>query len=247
MIELVGALVDRLVAAGDILTLAAAFFLVAWLAERHARDVGLEPAEVASASTWLVLGTVAGARLGYVLPNYPTYLRHPLDLIYVQSGLSVWGAMAGALAAALWLRHRLDLPPGRLADLFAPYLALGVAVYDALCLVRGACSGVVAPFPFGVVLPGSSQPRIPTDVWEAALMLGLSWLLLDRRKRRSFDGEVGLLFVIGFSAIRAATDLLRLNLGSWPTPDQALALVAIVLAGMVWAWQRRSVPRPKVG
>ncbi|MFN8481821.1 MAG: prolipoprotein diacylglyceryl transferase family protein [Anaerolineae bacterium] len=239
---LVASLFDRLTAAGDLLSLAAAFFLAAWLAERGARDAGLEPSDVANAGAWLGLGALVGARLAYVLPNWSTFLRHPLDLVYVQSGLSLWGGVVGALAAWLWLRHRRGLPLGRLADLFAPNVALGVALYDVLCLVRGACGGVVALFPLGVVLPGSSQPRIPIDLWEAALMLGLYWLLADRRGRQRFSGELGLLFLIGFCVIRATTDFLRLTPGGFPTTDQSLALLTIALSAAVWLWQVRKAP-----
>ncbi|MFN8470856.1 MAG: prolipoprotein diacylglyceryl transferase family protein [Anaerolineae bacterium] len=232
-------LVDRLLAAGDLLSLAAAFFLATWLAERRARAVGLEPAQVADAGLWLAVGAVVGGRLVYILPNWPVYLRHPLDLIFIQSGLSTWGGIAGAVVAALLLQYRRRLPIGRLADLFAPYLALGAAVYDVLCLVRGSCAGIAAPFPLGVLLPGTSQPRIPVDLWEAALMLGLYWLLIEWRGRQRFSGELGLLFLIGFGAIRAASDFLRLRLEGLPTSDQALALVAIALAAACWAWQVR--------
>ncbi|MFN8499603.1 MAG: prolipoprotein diacylglyceryl transferase family protein [Anaerolineae bacterium] len=243
--SLVASLLERFVAAADLLSLVAAFFLAAWLAERRARDAGLAPASVASASTWLGLGALVGARLVYALPGWPTYLRHPLDLVYIQSGLSLWGGIAGAVAVALWLQWRRGLPLGRLADLFAPCLALGVALYDALSLVRGVSRGIVAPFPLGVVLPGSSQPRIPVDLWEATLMLGLYWLLMWRRGRQRFSGELGLLFLIGFSAIRAATDFLRVTIGGFPTVDQSLAVVTIALAGAVWAWQARKTPLEK--
>ncbi len=247
MAQLAAALVDRLGAATDLITLAAALFLAAWLAERHAGDEGLDPSDVASASTWLGVAAIVGARLAFALPNWPTYVRHPIDLIYVQSGLWVWGGMLGALAAGIWLHYRRGLPLARLADLFAPYLALGAALYDVLCPMRGTCGGVTAPFPIGVILPGSSQPRIPVALWEAAFMLTLYWLLVERRRRRRFPGELGLLFIIGFSAIRAAADFLRLNIGGFPTADQSLAILAIALAVVGWAWQaRRASPQTPI-
>ena len=102
--ELIRSLVGLLLAASDLLLLIAAYWLVSELAKRRATAEGLDPDQVGDASFWLAAGAVVGGRLVYILPTWPLYLRYPFDLVRVQGGLTFYGAAAGVLAAALWLR-----------------------------------------------------------------------------------------------------------------------------------------------
>jgi phosphatidylglycerol:prolipoprotein diacylglycerol transferase len=243
-VELIWGVLGLLRAAGDLLVLLAAYWLVSELAKRRAPAEGLAPEEVADAAFWLGLGALVGARTVHVLPTWPMYLRYPLDLVRVQGGLSFYGAVAGALAVAGWFAWRRRLPVGRTADLFAPYLALGIAFQRAGCLVRGDCFGALAPPPLGLVFPGFTQPRYPAELYEAALALGLFGLLLVRRDRRRFSGELGLLFLIGYPLLRAAVDFARINLGGWPTTDQAVSVLVAAAAAAAWGWRSRDGARP---
>lgn len=238
--ELIWRFSGLLWAARDLLILFAAYLLVTELARRRAAAEGLAPAKVSDAAFWLSIGAVVGARLVYVLPAWPMYLRYPLDLMRIQSGLSFYGVVAGTLAVAGWFAWRGWLPLGRTADLFAPYLALGLALQRAGCLVRDDCFGAVAPPPLGLVFPGLTQPRYPTELYEAVLALGLFGMLLLWRERRRFPGELGLAFLVGYPLLRAGVDVFRINLGGWPTLDQMVSLGVATAAGAVWAWRVRA-------
>ena len=238
--ELIGGLVSLLRAGSDLLILVAAYWLVVELAKRRAPEEGLTTEAVAASELRLALGALIGARLVYVLPAWPMYLRYPLDLVRVQSGLSFYGGVAGALAVGGWLAWRGRLPLARTADLFAPYVAIGIAFDRVGCVVRGDCFGAVAPLPLGVVFPGLTQPRYPAELYEALLALALFALLLLRRERRGFSGELGLAFLVGYPVLRAGVDLFRINLGGWPTADQLASLAVAAAAGSVWAWRSRA-------
>lgn len=237
--EILWAVIGRLVAGRDLVILLLAYWLVTALAKRRAPAEGLAPEWVGDAAFWLGLGAVVGARLASLLPVWPVYLRYPLDLLRIDAGLSFYGAVVGTLAVAAWCAWRHRLPLGRTADLFAPYLALGVAFQRAGCLVRGDCFGAVAPPPLGLVFPGFAQPRYPAELYEAVLALGLCGLLLLWRERRRFPGELGLAFLIGYPLLRAGVDFFRINLGGWPTVDQLVSLTVAAAAAAVWLWRSR--------
>lgn len=241
VLDVVWWLVGRLLAASDLLILLAGYWLVTDLAKRRAPAEGLSPGSVADAAFWLGAGAVVGARLAYILPLWPVYLRYPIDIIRIQSGLSFYGAVAGALAVAGWLAWRGRLPLGPLGDLFAPYLALGIAFERAGCVVRNDCFGAVAAPPLGVIFPGLSQPRYPASLYEAALALGLFAALLLWRARRRFRGELGLAFLVAYPLLRAAVDATRINLGPWPTVDQRTSVALALAAAAVWLWHRRAL------
>jgi phosphatidylglycerol:prolipoprotein diacylglycerol transferase len=242
-VELIAGVLGLLLAASDILILLAAYCLATDLVRRRAPAEGLVPEAVADVAFWLAVGAVVGGRLVHVLPAWPMYLRYPLDLLRVQTGLSFYGALTGALAVAGWFAWRCRLPLGRTADLFAPYLVLGIAVQRVGCLIRGDCFGALASPPLGVVFPGLTQPRYPAELYEAALALALFGVLLSLRERRRFPGELGLLFLVGYPLLRAGIDVFRINLDGWPTPDQLLSLLVAASAGVVWACWRRTDAR----
>lgn len=244
--DLLGRLFGLILSASDVLLLLGAYWLVTGLAKRRAAAERLLPDQINDSSFWLGLGAVVGARLVYIAPTWPAFLRNPLDLLRVQTGLSFYGAVIGTLIVAGWLARRGRLPLARTADLYAPYLALGLALYRAGCLVRGDCFGAQAPAPLGVVFPGLTQPRYPAELYEAILALGLCGLLLWWRSRRRFPGEVGLAFLTVYPLLRAAVDLSRINLGGWPSPDQLISVGFATAAGLTWAARaRREGPSSK--
>lgn len=232
--SIVSGLIDRLLAASELITLLISFGLALWLAERRALRLGLDPALISQMGFGLGLGALAGGRLAYILADWRTYARYPFDILLVQGGLSLWGAILGGGLVLAWYARRRGLTPGALADGFAFPLAVGSVAYSLLCIVRGDCAGAVGAPPLAMVLPGYSLPRYPVELYVAALTAALAALLAYREPRRRFSGEVALLFLSGYAVLRFTTDFLRIHFGAWPTPEQAAAAVVAVGAGIVW-------------
>lgn len=238
--SLISRLIGTLLSVLDVLILLGVAWLVGELAKRRASAEGLAAQRVGDTTLWLAVGALVGARLAAAASDWPIYLRHPLDLVRIQTGLSFYGAVVGALIVAFWLDRRGSLPLARTADLFAPFLALGIGIDRATCLLRGDCFGALAPPPFGIIFPGLTQPRFPAELYEALLTFGLFGLLIARRGRQSFPGELGLNFLMGYSLLHAAIDFFRINLHGWPSPDQLLSLGLAVAAGSIWVWRLRA-------
>lgn len=231
-------LVERLIAASQLLTLLAAYGVGVWFLEREADNIPGPAVDLGSLTTWLGLGALIGGRLGFAFPNASVYLRFPLDLLYITTGLSFYGGLVGVLLAALWFSRRHGLSLGVLLDLSAPATLLGIAVYRLTCLVRGDCGGAVAASPWGVVFPGASVPRYPVEIWEGLLALALFGLLY-RWRGRWRAGALALSALIVYPLMRASIALFRLNLDGWLTSDQTLSLLTAALAGLVWLWRGR--------
>ncbi len=232
--SIVASLIDRLLAASELITLLVCLGLALWLAERRAPRLGLDPALISQMGFGLGLGALVGGRLAYILADWRTYVRHPFDILLVQGGLSLWGAMLGGSLVLAWYARRRGLAPGALADGFAFPLAVGSVAYSLLCIVRGDCAGAVGAPPLAMVLPGYSLPRYPVELYVAALAAALAALLTYLEPRRHFSGEVALLFLLGYAAIRCTTDFLRIHFGAWPTPEQTAAALVAIGAGITW-------------
>ena len=230
--ELVWGILGLVLAARDILVLYAAYWVATRTATRYASAVGLDPEVVADVAYWLAIGALVGGRLSYIGPAWSIYARYPLDILRLQSGLSFYGAVAGAAIVALWLRLRTSLPLARIGDVLAPHIALGIGVQRVGCIVRGDCFGAVAPAALGVAFPGFTQPRYPAELYEAILAVGLFALLTLWHRRRRFDGEVALALLATYPLARACIDLVRINLDGLPTTDQVISLGIAAAAGV---------------
>ncbi len=131
-------------------------------------------------AVWVILSSIAGARLFYAVENYQEFEGRWIEVFFVwQGGLVYYGGLfGGALAGVIWfLKNRWPLAYS--ADLLAPYISLGQAIGRVGCFLNGCCYGIVDP-KHGVVFPGigDGQPHLPTQLWELygdLILFALLW------------------------------------------------------------------------
>ena len=228
----------------DIVAALAALFLIVYLGIRHAQRHATASSELKGLDTWLIVGVLLGGRAGAVIPEISIYLGSPLDLIRVNFGLSLYGAIGGgALALAFYGMRRWQLTVS-LADVFALYLALGIGLFHVGCLMYGFCGGKPAEPPLGIPLPGHVGLRYPSELYEGILMLGLFFALLRLSERGLPLGTVTGLFLIVYPVVQTIINLTRFSSGPWPWADDAVSLsfvaVGLIIFLLVWVRRRHS-------
>jgi phosphatidylglycerol:prolipoprotein diacylglycerol transferase len=226
------------------------FFAGLWLASRRAPVEGIAPQAIWDVGPWLMVGTIAGARLLYV----GTYWREqfagrPFAEVFKvwHGGLVFYGGLTGAtLACVLYARWRRQ-PLWKLADVLAPSIALGQVFGRIGCLLNGCCYGRPCHLPWAISFPehnASGTPSVPvhpTQIYEALLCLALclGLILLHRRKR--FDGQVFAFFLMGYALLRSFVELFRGDyppyqyLAGWVTPGHLVSVV-VLAAGLLLCW-----------
>ncbi|MCH7706705.1 MAG: prolipoprotein diacylglyceryl transferase, partial [Chloroflexi bacterium] len=221
----------------------AAFMIVDALAQRRLKLLGYEPASVTALTFWLGAGAMVGARLVYLLPRGTYLLNHPVDILFINAGLSWYGALAGAGAALYLFGRRHAIPRLAIADAYALFLPLGIALYRLTCFAHSACWGVATDSFLGVRFSGLSVARYPSELYEGILVLGLFAALLQASRRNLRVGILSAAFFVGYAVIRGLTDLIRIQAGFWSTADPWLA-VAMGLAGaaILLMTTRRALP-----
>lgn len=229
----------------DLLAAVISLSMVVYLARRWITSrLGVSNA-LEGVDTWVFVGAALGARAAAAIPEAYLYASHPLDLIRVNQGLSLYGALGGgALALALYgLKHKRAILS--LTDAFALFLPLGIAVYRLGCLVYGFCGGKAAAFPLGIPLPGHVGTRYPSELLEGGLALGLFFILLKVSRRPLSTGTLTGLFLLLYPAVKASVDLTRFPTGPWPGADPLVSLGAAGL-GLTLLLVPRLKPRIKV-
>ena len=206
--------------------------------------------------------------------------------LHVWEGGLVWyGGFLAALGAGVWVLHRKRMKILRTADLIMPAVPMGHFFGRLGCFAGGCCFGKPTSGPLGVAFgprslafndlidvlpPGATvtMPLHPTQLYEAlGELLIFFWLLwLGRRKR--FDGQVLLAYLLAYPLLRTVVEVFRGDAGrryivevstrglnaalglppeapSFLSVSQFLSLLVAAGALALWlALRRRRLPAP---
>jgi phosphatidylglycerol---prolipoprotein diacylglyceryl transferase len=211
---------------------------------------------------WVV---VAGALVGgALLSRLGTWLQHldPRDnatLVeqWLHGNRSILSGLVGAYVGAL-VAKRLCGYPERTGDLFAPAVALGMAVGRVGCLLTER-PGTPTSLPWGVTLtpaeayalPGGVAPGValhPSFAYEILFHL-LAFVVLLRLRDRFAPGETFSLYLVAYAAFRFAVEFVRGNdevaLGLTRPQWFLLACAPLAVWHVVRQWRRGAyAPRP---
>jgi phosphatidylglycerol:prolipoprotein diacylglycerol transferase len=187
--------------------------------------------------TALVIGVLAGGRLGYFLFYQPADLwRDPLALLRVwDGGMSSHGGFIGVTLALLWSARSYGLAWRHLADLVASVAPLGLFFGRVANFINGELWGKTSQVPWAVIFPGSAdpgtpailiEPRHPSQLYAAALegllLLALTQYLIWRSPwLRVAPGRIAGCFLVGYAVARIVGEVFR-------EPD----------AGLIWGMSR---------
>ncbi len=224
-------------------------YLVAILfAARAASRFGLTRELILDAAFYVIIFSIVGGRLLYVLVNISYYLANPLEIIFVHHGGLVYfgGYIIAAVAIYFWLKRR-GVNPWDYGDLMSPFVALGHAIGRIGCFLNGCCYGRVTSGFWGVVFPAlhDGQARLPIQLLSSVVNLGLCGGLLLLWRWRRFRGQVVWTYVFSYSLLRFLIEILRddqrgIIPGTWVSTSQVISLVGMVLgAYFLLSWYRQ--------
>ncbi len=173
--------------------------------------------------TYLVLGLIIGARLGYVLfYDLASYVRNPLEIFAVwHGGMSFHGGMVGSLFAGYLCCRKFKVDFWRAADLVIVTAPIGLGLGRLGNFINGELYGRVGDVPWAMVFPtGGPLPRHPSQLYEffleGVLLFAILWLL---KNRKHATGEMTAFFLIFYGLFRIIAEFFR-------EPDPQLGFIA---------------------
>jgi phosphatidylglycerol:prolipoprotein diacylglycerol transferase len=204
---------------------------------------------------WLALGVVLGGRTGWWIfyhkydPRLPEPWWEPVAVWH--GGMSFHGGLSGVLLV-LFIWSRLNRAPFlNIADCLALVAPIGLCLGRIANFINAELVGRVSHAPWAMIFPGQTEPRHPSQLYEAMLegpvLLGAVWLVKRIRNRR--DGEIAAAFVVFYAIFRFVVEFTRepdQQLGfiafNWLTMGQILSLAIGVLGFVCWMLLRFSKP-----
>jgi phosphatidylglycerol:prolipoprotein diacylglycerol transferase len=193
-------------------TVALAFIIALLMVWWDARRTEINPEKTIDFGFWALLAALLGARIIYVLLELPFFLNNPAQIFFIQNGgLSIHGALLGGTIAGLFFARKNKMSFWELADLVAPPLVLAQGIGRIGCFLAGICYGKVSTVPWALSFMGIDGKRHPTQLYEMALDFAIFAFLWARRKRKTFSGEIFLLYSILYSVVRNFVEIYRDN------------------------------------
>lgn len=212
-----------------------AFLFAYWLFGRF-RRAGISPLtkpQESDVMLALVLGALAGGRLGYMLLyDFGNFIREPWTVFEVwHGGMASHGGFAGVILAGLWAARRYRVNFWRIGDMMAAMTPFGLMLGRIANFINGELWGKVAHVPWAVIFPDSAPPgtpageiapRHPSQLYEAALeglllLLYTQWRAWRTDVMRDHPGRLGGEFLVLYAVVRVFAEMFR-------EPDASLVL-----------------------
>ena len=192
----------------------------------------LAPAQVDRAIFAIIIGVMAGGRLGYMLLyNWPALIHAPWTLFQVwDGGMSSHGGFIGVALALIWISRKCEIPFLALGDLVVSVTPPGLLLGRVANFINGELWGKVSTVPWAVIFPKSAPPgtplnlippRHPSQLYEAllegaALLIYTQWRLW-RSTALTTPGRLSGEFLVFYAVARIFCEQFR-------QPDAGLIL-----------------------
>jgi len=167
-----------------------------------------------SESTFYILfSALVGGALGSKLPiwivNYHQIIASLPDLTPLFSGRTIVGGFIGGTIAVMLTKKYLGIKEKR-GNLFAPGIAIGLAIGRIGCFLRGCCYGIQTNLPWGVNF-GDGILRHPTQIYESIFALGMFIYLEKAKNKNPAPGQLLKIFMISYFSFRFLIEFIRVE------------------------------------
>ncbi len=199
------------------LALLSAIFVAKWFIKHDKLPISNEIFD--SYIWWAEIGVILGARLGYVL-FYDThtmyYLTHPWQIFnpYINgvyagiSGMSYHGAFLGFIIASYLFCRKNRVSFWFIADISVIGVSAAYIFGRIGNFLNQELFGRVTDVPWGIYVAGVL--RHPSQIYEAILEgLIVFLILVYLRKRKTFDGQLALMYGILYAIARIIAEFFR--------------------------------------
>jgi phosphatidylglycerol:prolipoprotein diacylglycerol transferase len=234
--------------------LAVAFITGLSVSARAAAREGIETNKVYDLGLYIAISALVGSKALLLITELHYYLENPREifsLATLRSGGVYYGGFILAVIVGIALSYRARLPVWKMADLFAPGIAVGQSIGRLGCFAAGCCYGRPTTVPWGVIFTDSYSHETvgvplyvrlhPTQIYEAVASLMIFVVLWQALKRKRYDGQVFILYLVLYSITRFSIEFLRGDpergfvFGGVLSTSQLISIFLIIFAAVLFS------------
>ena len=201
--------------------LAAGMMLALFAASRLAARDGLPRERIYDLGLWTLIGALLGSKLLMFFTEENVQI---FSLDFLRSGGVFYGGLLGGFFTVVFLVRYYKLNFWKIADAFAPAVALGQVFGRQGCFAAGCCWGKPTDSALGVHFTehaheytgvpiykadGSELFLHPTQLYESITMLLVFGILILIHRKKRFDGQVLIAYGIIYAIVRFTIEFFR--------------------------------------
>jgi phosphatidylglycerol:prolipoprotein diacylglycerol transferase len=165
---------------------------------------------------------MVGAKALMVLTDWRYFWRYPGELLSwatLRAGGVFYGALIAAALFGLWYTRVHRLPVGKVFDVYAPAIALGLGIGRLGCFAAGCDYGKPTTSFLGVVFTDPFSREVagtplgislhPTQIYEALATFLIFGILVWRYRHKTYDGQIFWLYLVLYAVARFFIEFLR--------------------------------------
>ena len=211
----------------------------------------LNPEKMVEVCYGLLFIGFLGARTLYIITRWNDFAVDPWAVFKVwEGGLVFLGGPIADIPYLIWIFRKTKLPVWKSLDVFAPGLVLAHAMGRLGCLASGCCYGKPTGTEFGIRFYSELvDPYLrgvllhPTQLYESFSLFILFAGLIWTHRKKLFDGQVALTYLLVYPIIRSIIEVFRGDQIRGFVIDQVLSTsqfisIFIFIGAAVALWRR---------
>ncbi len=188
--------------------MATGMILGTYLALREAKRLGISEDDVLNLAICAIPAGVIGARLYYVIFNWSYYSQYPSQILNFRGGgMAIHGALIGGILAGFIYTKVKKLNFFKMADIALIGMPLAQAIGRWGNFINGEAHGGPTNLPWGIMVDGVKVH--PTFLYESIWDFGIFIFLWMFRKKKKYEGQIAVYYIILYSLGRFFIEGLR--------------------------------------
>jgi phosphatidylglycerol---prolipoprotein diacylglyceryl transferase len=228
-----------------------------WFTYRRTKPLGITKDRLSSMFIWSILAGFVGGKLFFFFEDIQKYIDQPNMLLnIIGGGFVFYGSVLFVIPVlVLWLRkNKIAVRPFLDIIAFVGPIVQGIGRFG--CFLAGCCHGRECSNFLGVTYtnPDSLAPNnialYPTQLFDLGINVIILLTLLWFEKRKKFEGQLMLLYLMMYAVGRSINELYRGDeergfiLGGLMSHSQFIA-VCVFIACVIF-WKKWSTPAADV-
>lgn len=178
------------------------------IAIKEAERVGITEDDVLNLAIFAIPCGVLGARLYYVIFNWSYYSQEPSQILNFRGGgMAIHGALIGGILAGIVYTKLKKINFFKMADIALIGMPLAQAIGRWGNFINGEAHGGPTSLPWGIMVDGAKVH--PTFLYESIWDFGLFIFLWMFRKKKKYEGQIAIYYIILYSLGRFFVEGLR--------------------------------------
>ncbi|HRG07522.1 MAG TPA: prolipoprotein diacylglyceryl transferase [Cyclobacteriaceae bacterium] len=163
----------------------------------------------------LVLAGVVGGKFFMIFEDPSLYLSQPKKL-FSGSGFVFYGSLLTTIPVMLWYFKKIKVPVLGMLDVMAVVTCIVHGFGRIGCFMAGCCYGLPTDGFLSVVFSNPvcqaeplHTPLYPTQLFEAAFIFSILIVLIILKKKKNFDGQLFLIYLMVYAVGRGILEMFR--------------------------------------